>query len=224
MLLLLAEDEEAMADAVVAYLSYHHMTVDWVSDGLEARDAALGKPYDVMILDIMMPGMDGISLLRSLRAAGNTVPALFLTAKSDLRDKAQGFDAGTDDYLTKPFALEELLMRVSALARRGRPVPDDSLALSDLTLDRKTASLRAGGKSCSLSHREYQLMEYLMRHPRVYFSADQLLDRVWGMDALFDQGTVWAHISYLRKKLEQLGAHAAIRSRRGIGYALEEVP
>ena len=223
MLLLLAEDEEAMADAIVGYLSYHKMTVDWASDGLAAMDAALQKNYDVMILDIMMPGMDGITLLRRLRATGNTAPALFLTAKSELRDKVHGFEAGSDDYLTKPFAMEELLVRVNALARRGKPFHGECMSLADLMLDKSAVMLRVGEKSCPLSHREYQLIEHFMRHPRMFFSADQLLDNVWGMDAFFDQGTVWAHISYLRKKLEMLDAHVVIRSKRGIGYALEEI-
>ncbi len=223
MFLLLAEDEEAMADAIVAYLSYHKMTVDWVPDGLEALEAASRKAYDVMILDIMMPGMDGITLLRRLRAGGNTAPALFLTAKSELWEKVQGFEAGSDDYLTKPFAMEELLVRINALGRRGKPFQGEYMSLADLMLDQSAVMLRVGEKSCPLSHREYQLMEHFMRHPRMYFSADQLLDRVWGMDAFFDQGTVWAHISYLRKKLEMLDAHVVIRSKRGIGYALEEV-
>lgn len=190
MLLLLAEDEEAMADAIVAFLSYHNITVDWVSDGLEAKEAAMQKAYDVMILDIMMPGMDGITLLRRLRASGNTAPVLFLTAKSELRDKVQGFEAGSDDYLTKPFAMEELLLRIHALARRGEPFQGECMSLADLTLDKSSVMLRVGEKSCPLSHREYQLMEHFMRHPRMYFSADQLLDHVWGMDAFFDQGTV----------------------------------
>lgn len=223
MLLLLAEDEEAMADAIVAYLSYHKMTVDWAPDGLAAMEATRQKNYDVMILDIMMPGMDGVTLLRRLRAAGNTAPALFLTAKSELRDKVQGFEAGSDDYLTKPFAMEELLVRINALGRRGKPYQGECMTLADLMLDQSAVALRVGEKSCPLSHREYQLMEHFMRHPRMYFSADRLLDHVWGMDAFFDQGTVLAHISYLRKKLELLDAHVAIRSRRGIGYALEEI-
>ena len=140
MRLLLAEDEEAMADAIVAYLSYHQMTVDWFSDGLKAREAALMKTYDVMILDIMMPGMDGVTLLLQLRARGNTAPVIFLTAKSGLRDKVQGFEAGSDDYLTKPFAMEELLVRINALARRGR-----GFFLARLVDNKKAACYNAAG-------------------------------------------------------------------------------
>ncbi len=223
MLILLAEDEEAMADAVTAYLSCYHMTVDWARNGTEALEAARQKTYDVMVLDIMMPGMDGITLLRQLRKEGSDVPALFLTAKTSLRDKVEGFNAGSDDYLTKPFAMEELLLRVRALNRRGKILPETGLTFGGLELDESICALRFGGETCPLSRREYQLMEHFMRHPRVYFPADKLLDRVWGMDAVFEQGTVWAHVSYLRKKLEALGAPVTITSKRGIGYALEEI-
>ncbi len=223
MLILLAEDEQAMAEAIAEYLSYHRTTVDWVADGTEALEAARQKNYDVMVLDIMMPGMDGVTLLRHLRAEGNSTPVLFLTAKTALRDKIQGFSAGGDDYLTKPFAMEELQARVTALSRRGRPLQEAGISLGNLLLDENAYALRVGDRVCPLSHREYQLMEHFMRHPRIYFSADTLLDRVWGMDAAFEQGTVWVHISYLRKKMEAVGARVTIRSKRGIGYALEEM-
>ena len=223
MRLLLAEDEAMMAEAVIAYLSYYGHQVDWAEDGLAALEKAQFGNYDCLILDVMMPGMDGVSVLRQLRKGGSTVPAIFLTAKGEIDDKTQGFEAGGDDYLTKPFALEELKLRVNALSMRGRAIISDRLVFADLTLDRDACVLRVGSASCPLSHRELQLLEFLMRNPRIYFSADALLDRVWGMDSEVEQGTVWAHVSYLRKKLETLGAHAVITSKRGIGYALEEV-
>ncbi len=223
MLILLAEDEEAMAEAIAEYLSFHRITVDWAPDGPEALEAARQKAYDVLVLDIMMPGMDGVSVLRQLRSEGNGAPALFLTAKNALRDKVEGFQAGSDDYLTKPFAMEELLLRIQALGRRGKTLQPPQLTVGDTVLDENAYALRVGEKTCSLNHREYQLMEHFMRHPRIYFSADRLLDRVWGMDSAFEQGTVWVHVSYLRKKLESLGAHVTITSKRGIGYALEEI-
>lgn len=224
MRLLLAEDEAMMAEAVVAYLSYHKHQVDWAEDGLAALDMARSSEYDCLILDVMMPGMDGITLLRQLRREGCQTPAIFLTARSEMDDKKQGFGAGGDDYMTKPFALEELLLRINAMAKRGRAILSPTLTFADLTLDRDACVIRVDDASCALSHREMQLMEFFMRNPRVYLSADTLLDRVWGMDAEVEQGTVWVHISYLRKKLETLGAHAVIASRRGIGYALEESP
>lgn len=220
--LLLAEDEAMMAEAICAYLGFHGHQVDWAEDGLAALEMAQAGNYDCLILDIMMPKMDGVTVLKRLRGGGCAVPAIFLTAKSQMDDKVQGFEAGGDDYLTKPFALEELLLRVNAMARRGRTLNSDQLSFADLSLDKSACALSVGKASVPLNHREMQLMEFLMRNPRMYFSADTLLDRVWGMDAEVEQGTVWAHISYLRKKLETLGAHAAIASKRSVGYALEE--
>ncbi len=222
MRLLLAEDESMMAEAIMAYLEYHGHQVDWAENGFSALAKGQANEYDCLILDIMMPGMDGVSVLKRLRENGCAAPAIFLTAKSEMDDKVQGFKAGGDDYLTKPFAMEELLLRVTAMARRGRPLTADKMAFADVTLDQASCTLAVGKASVPLSHREYELLRFLMRNPRMYFSADMLLDRVWGMDTEVEQGTVWAHISYVRKKLEALGAHAVIASKRGIGYALEE--
>ena len=222
MRLLLAEDEEAMADAVAAYLEYHHYEVDWAGNGTDELEAARMGSYDVLILDIMMPGMDGLTVLRTLRAEGNTTPVLLLTAKGEIRDKVLGFESGSDDYLTKPFALEELRVRIDALTRRGQNYQGEQITLGNLTLDKSGCALRVDGKTSPLSNREYHLIELFMRNPHVYFSADTLLNRVWGMDAEVEYGTVWVHISGLRKKLESLGAHVEILSKRGVGYALEE--
>ena len=222
MRLLLAEDEEAMAEAIIAYLEYHHYEVDWASNGTDALETARMGIYDVLVLDIMMPGLDGLTVLRTLRGEGNTTPVLLLTARGEVQDKVAGFESGSDDYLTKPFALEELRVRIDALTRRGQNYQGEQTALGDLTLDKSGCALRVGEKSCPLSNREYHLIELLMRNPHVYFSVDTLLDRVWGMDAEVEYGTVWVHISGLRKKLESLGAHVEILSKRGVGYALEE--
>lgn len=222
MRLLLAEDEEAMAEAVTAFLEYHHYDIDWVNNGTDALETAHMGIYDVLILDIMMPGMDGLTVLRTLRGEGNTTPVLLLTAKGEVRDKVLGFESGSDDYLSKPFALDELRVRVDALTRRARSYQGDQVSFGSLTLDRSSYTLSAGEKSCPLSHREYHLIGLFMRNPHIYFSADTLLDRVWGMDAEVDYGTVWVHISGLRKKLESLDVGVEIRSKRGVGYALEE--
>ena len=224
MRLLLAEDEEMMAEAVTAYLEYHGHRTDWVQDGPSAFHAARSGTYDCLILDVMMPGMDGFEVLRALRGRGDSTPAIFLTAKAEISDKLEGFRAGGDDYLTKPFSLEELLARLNALALRGRVHKADEILFADLVLDRNACLLKAGEKSCTLSHRELRLMAFLMLNPHMYFSADALLDRVWGIDAEVEQGTVWVHISYLRKKMEALGTRAVIVSKRNIGYALEEAP
>ena len=221
MRLLLAEDEEAMAEAIVAYLEYHHYGVDWATNGTDALERARMGTYDVLVLDIMMPGMDGLTVLRTLRSEGNTTPVLLLTARGEIRDKVQGFESGSDDYLTKPFAMEELRVRLDALTRRGQNYQGELVSFEDLTLDKSGYAIRCGNKTVSLSHREYHLVELFIRNPHIYFSADTLLDRVWGMDADVEYGTVWVHISGLRKKLESIGSKAEIRSKRGVGYALE---
>ena len=223
MRLLLAEDEEAMAEAVVDFLEYHHYEVDWANNGTDALEPARMGIYDVLVLDIMMPGMDGITVLRTLRGEGNTTPVLLLTAKGEIRDKVLGFESGSDDYLTKPFALEELRVRIEALTRRGQNYQGEQTSFGNLVLDKSGCALRVGEKSCPLSHREFQLIELFVRNPHIYFSADTLLDRVWGMDADVEYGTVWVHISGLRKKLESLDADVEIRSKRGVGYALEDI-
>ena len=223
MRLLLAEDEEAMAEAVVDFLEYHNYEVDWAANGLDALESARLGIHDVLILDIMMPGMDGLTVLRTLRGEGCTTPVLLLTAKGEIRDKVAGFESGSDDYLTKPFALEELRVRIEALARRAQSYQGEQTSFGKLVLDKSGCALRVGEKSCPLSHREYHLIELFMRNPHIYFSADTLLDRVWGMDADVEYGTVWVHISGLRKKLESLDAGVEIRSKRGVGYALEDI-
>ena len=223
MRLLLAEDEEAMAEAIVDYLEYHHYEADWANNGIDALERARMGTYDVLILDIMMPGMDGLTVLRTLRGEGDTTPVLLLTAKGEIRDKVQGFESGSDDYLTKPFAMEELRVRIDALTRRGQNYQGEQLSFEDLTLDKSGYAIRCGDRTVSLSHREYHLIELFIRNPHIYFSADTLLDRVWGMDADVEYGTVWVHISGLRKKLESLGSQAEIRSKRGVGYALEVI-
>ena len=223
MRLLLAEDEEAMAEAVVDFLEYHHYEIDWVNNGTDALEHARMGIYDVLVLDIMMPGMDGITVLRTLRGEGNPTPVLLLTAKGEIRDKVLGFESGSDDYLTKPFALEELRVRIEALTRRGQSYQGEQTTFGNLVLDKSGCALRVGEKNCPLSHREFQLIELFVRNPHIYFSADTLLDRVWGMDADVEYGTVWVHISGLRKKLESLDADVEIRSKRGVGYALEDI-
>ena len=222
MRLLLAEDESALADAVATYLSLHHHEVDWVDNGLDALDKALDNPYDCILLDIMMPGMDGVSVLKELRAAGSSVPVIFMTAKGELSDKSDGFHAGADDYLTKPFALEELLLRVTALGRRGHVLPTKNLTFADLELDREPHLLTVGGMPCALSPREFQLIEFLILNPNMFFSVDTLLDRVWGFSTEVEINTVWVHISQLRKKLEACNSQATIVSKRSVGYALEK--
>ena len=221
MRILLAEDEITMAEPITAFLQYHKYTVDWVDNGEDAYYQAVSQIYDGLILDIMMPGMDGLEVLKRLRGEGRNMPVLLLTAKAEVEDRIKGFDSGADDYLPKPFDLYELLARVRAMLRRRDTYHSDMLSFNGLELAPDTCQLSFCGKTVSLSRREYQLMELFMNNPGVIFSADTLLDRVWGMDGIVEQGTVWVHVSYLRRKMADIGATAVIRSRRGVGYVLE---
>ena len=221
MRILLAEDEVAMSEAVVDILDYHHYAVDAVYNGADALHYARSQNYDGIILDIMMPRMDGIEVLRRLRSEGNRTPVLLLTAKGEVEDRIRGLDAGADDYLPKPFAMGELLARLRAMLRRRERYVPDVLELGNVALDPARFELRCGGRVQSLSKLEYQIMELLMRNPGMTFSAETLLERVWGCDSDAGVGAVWVYISYLRKKLTALGADVEIASRRGLGYSLE---
>jgi len=221
MKLLLAEDEIAMSEAVVDILTYHHYTVDAVHNGEDALHYARNQRYDGVILDIMMPKMDGLQVLTQLRKEGNTVPVLLLTAKAEVEDRIQGLDAGADDYLPKPFVMGELLSRVRAMLRRRDTYTPDVLSIANLRLDQSRFALETPSGSCSMSRLEYQLMELFMANPGITFSADNLLERVWGCDSDAEVGSVWVYISYLRKKLTALDADVEIRSKRGLGYSLE---
>lgn len=221
MKLLLAEDEIAMSEAVVDILTYHKYSVDAVYNGEDALHYARSQRYDGLILDIMMPKLDGLSVLKQLRQEGDSTPVLLLSAKSEVEDRICGLDSGADDYLPKPFVMGELLSRVRAMLRRRESFTPDVLRLSDLELDQRRFTLSTSAGTCALSRLEYQLMELLMRNPGITFSADMLLERVWGCDSDTEIGSVWVYISYLRKKLAALGADVEIRSKRGLGYSLE---
>ncbi len=224
MRILYAEDEQALSEAVSDILAYHKYTVDRVENGDDALDYALTQHYDGIIMDIMMPGRDGVSVLRELRARGVSTPVLLLTAKGELEDRIIGLDAGADDYLPKPFAMSELLARVRALLRRRETFTPDQLCVGNLLLDQKRALLCCGEMMLPLSKLEYQLIELFMRHPGMTFSAAHLLEQVWGLTSDADVNAVWVYISYLRKKLTMLHANVVIRSKRGIGYSLEVEP
>lgn len=221
MKLLLAEDEIAMAEAVVDILSYHKYSVDAVYNGEDALNYAHNRHYDGLILDIMMPKLDGLSVLEQLRSEGDTTPVLMLTAKSEVTDRIRGLDAGADDYLPKPFAMGELLSRIRAMLRRRDSYMPEILYLADLRLNQGSYTLESESGSVSLSRLEYRLMELLMHNPGITFSADAILERIWGYNSDTEVGSVWVYISYLRKKLAQLNAHVEIHSKRGLGYSLE---
>lgn len=221
MKLLLAEDEFAMVDAVEDILTYHNYIIDSVDNGIDALHYARSEHYDGIILDIMMPGKDGLTVLKELRHLGIHTPVLLLTAKSDVADRIEGLDLGADDYLPKPFVMEELLARVRAMLRRREEYTPDVLRCGNISLSLANKTLSGPEKSLLLSKLEYQLMELLMLNQGQYFSSEKILERVWGYDTEAELGVVWVYISYLRKKLSELKADAEIKSRRGVGYTLE---
>ena len=221
MKLLLAEDEVDMSDALTDILTFHKYIVDAVYDGEEALDYARLGNYDGIIMDIMMPKMDGLTVLKTLRAEGCQVPILMLTAKSEIEDRVAGLDLGADDYLAKPFAMDELLARVRAMLRRREKVMTNELTCGNVSLNQQTFELKAGSQSVVLPKIEFQVMEVFMLNQEMYISADTLLEKVWGYESDAEVGTVWVNISNLRKKLEKLGADIQIQAKRNIGYRLE---
>lgn len=224
MRLLLAEDDRDLSRALSALLARSNYAVDPVYDGQDALDYALEGGYDGIILDVMMPKLDGVTVIRKIREAGLSTPCLMLTAKDQLQDRIEGLDAGADDYLAKPFATGELLARVRALLRRKGEFSPDVVRFGDLTLDRATFQLSVGDRSARLGGKAFQMMEMLISSPHRVISVSQFMERVWGWDAEAEVNVVWVNISFLRKKLQELGAHVEIRATRGAGYSLEELP
>lgn len=222
MRLLLAEDERSLSRAVQTILEKNHYAVDAVFDGQEALAYLEIGGYDGVILDIMMPKMDGISVLKELRQRGDPVPVLMLTAKSEVDDKVLGLDSGANDYLTKPFSVKELLARIRVMTRSRAVQADSRLHMGNITLDSATFELSSPSGSFRLANKEYQMMEMLMRHPHQMISTDQFMERIWGYDSDTNVQVVWVYISYLRKKLTALEAIVRITAARNVGYTLEE--
>lgn len=222
MRLLLAEDEKELSRALVTVLKHNNYSVDAVYNGQDAFDYLETGNYDGAILDIMMPKMDGLTVLKKVRASGNSVPVLLLTAKSGIDDRVNGLDSGADDYLTKPFSMKELLARIRAMTRRQTETTDSILRFGNLSLDRTTFQLSSQKNSCRLGNKEFQMLEMLMVRPGQVISAEQFMDKIWGFDSDAEQNVVWTYLSYLRKKLTALGANVSIKAARGLGYSLEE--
>ena len=220
MRLLYAEDEAAMSEAVADILTFHKYSVDVVDNGQDALDYAKTEEYDGIILDIMMPRMDGLTVLRKLRSEGNHTPVLLLTAKAEVADRIEGLDLGADDYLPKPFVMEELLARVRAMLRRRESFMPTVLEAGDLRLNPADSTLSCKGKTVELQNREYQLMEALMKNPGICQSADSLVVSAWGYDTDADVNSVRVYLSGLRKRLAELDSGVEIVSRRNIGYSL----
>ena len=221
MRLLLAEDEKTLSDALVAILTHSHYTVDAVYDGQEALDYLEYGEYDGVILDIMMPKKDGLTVLRTIRAAGNAVPVLLLTAKSEIDDRVEGLDAGADDYLPKPFAAKELLARIRAMTRRQPALQDTDLRCGSVSLSRTDFTLSGPKGAVKLANKEYQMMEMLLAHPGQVISTERFLERIWGYDSEAEVNVVWVNLSSLRKKLASVGADIQIRASRGLGYSVD---
>ena len=221
MRILLAEDERSLSRAVVALLEKNNYAVDTVYDGVEALEYLSAGNYDALILDIMMPKLDGLSVLRRLRAQGNPIPVLILSAKSEIDDKVVGLDSGANDYLTKPFSTRELLARLRAITRSQSNQVSSKLIFGNVTLDQTTFELGTPGASYRLANKEYQIMELLMRNPGQTISTERFLEKIWGYDTEAEMNVVWVYISYLRKKLTALNANVQIRASRNVGYRLE---
>ena len=221
MRILLAEDEKSMSKALVAILTKNNYSVDAVYDGEEALSYILTGDYDCAILDVMMPKMNGFEVLREVRAKQMTLPVMMLTAKSQIDDKVEGLDLGANDYLTKPFESRELLARLRAITRAITPVADNTLKYGNVTLNRANYELSTDMGSVKLAAKEFQMMEYLMANPGVLISTEKFMDKIWGLDFDGDINIVWTNLSYLRKKLAQIGANVKIKATRNAGYSLE---
>lgn len=221
MRLLLAEDERELSNALVAILKHNKYSVDAVYDGEEALEYLEADNYDGVILDIMMPKVDGLQVLKQIREEGNKIPVLMLTAKSEIDDRVTGLDLGADDYLTKPFAMKELLARVRSITRRQSDMTDTVLEMGNTTLSRTTFELSAGDQTTVLANKEFQIMELLMANQKQFFSADRMMEKIWGYDSDADMSVVWVYISNLRKKMTSINSNLQIKAARNIGYTLE---
>ena len=224
MRILLAEDERSLSRAIIALLEKHNYSADAVYDGQEALDYLEAENYDAVILDIMMPRLDGLSVLRTLRERGSQIPVLLLTAKSEVEDKVTGLDSGANDYLTKPFATAELLARIRAMTRTQAAQTDSKMSFGNITLDQTTYELSSPSGSFRLANKEYQMMELLLRNPRQLIPSERFLEKIWGYGSDVELNVVWVYISYLRKKLTALQADIQIKATRNAGYSLEKKP
>lgn len=222
MRLLLAEDERELSNALTAILRHNNYSVDPVYNGMDALNYGLSENYDGIILDIMMPVMDGITALKKLREKGVDTPVLLLTAKSETEDKISGLDSGADDYLTKPFAMGELLARIRAMTRRKTEFSPNTLTFGNITLSRESFMLSSPTGEQRLGNKEFQVLEMLMANRNMLISTERIMEKIWGFDSEAEINVVWVYISYLRKKLAAIDANVEIKASRGVGYTLEE--
>ena len=223
MRILLVEDERELSNALVAILTRSNYSVDPVYDGEDALYYLETENYDAVILDIMIPKIDGIEVLKTIRKEGNKIPVIMLTAKSEIDDRVVGLDSGADDYLTKPFASKELLARLRALTRRGEQLTENIVKVGNISLNRSSFELFSESGSFRLANKEYQMIEMLMVNQNQLISTEKFLERIWGYDSEAEINVVWVHISFLRKKLQQLKANIQIKANRNMGYSLEMI-
>ncbi len=221
MKLLIAEDDPKLLKSLIHILENNKFSVDGVNNGDDALNYGLTGEYDGIILDIMMPGMDGLKVLQALRAKNITTPALFLTARTEVSDRVEGLDAGADDYLPKPFSTVELLARIRAMLRRKDTYLPDLLTVGSVTLNRSTYQLSYGNEIQSLSGKEFQILEMLMQQPGMIIPSERFITHLWGWDTSVDTSVIWVHISNLRKKISAVNSPAEIRFIRNAGYVLE---
>lgn len=224
MRLLLAEDEKELSRALTTILERSNYSVGAVYDGEEALEYLNSNNYDGLILDIMMPRVDGLTVLKKLREKRNLIPVLLLTAKSEVDDKVEGLDAGANDYLTKPFAAKELLARIRAMTREHTSAVNASLHTGNLTLDLASYTLSSPTGNFRLTNKEFQMLEMLMANPGQLIPSERFLERIWGYDSEAETNVVWVYISYLRKKLTALHANVQLKAARNAGYFLEVLP
>lgn len=221
MKILIAEDEKRLSDALMHIMSEHKFIADAVDNGKDAYDYASAVQYDCIIMDVMMPGMDGFEVVKKLREAKINTPVLMLTARASIRDKVDGLNNGADDYMTKPFSTEELLARISALTRRQGEIVMNELTFADLKLDLQSCMLSCGSETVKLSFKEFEIMKQLMSNPTFVTPKEQIIENVWGIDSEAEDNNVEAYISFLRKKLKFTKSKVTIKNRKKIGYILE---
>ncbi|PZO37348.1 MAG: DNA-binding response regulator [Shackletoniella antarctica] len=220
--ILLVEDEEKLAKFVQLELSYEGYEVSVAHDGLSGLMAARDQTPDLIILDWMMPGLSGVEVCRRLRQTGTATPVILLTAKDEVSDRVEGLDAGADDYVVKPFSIEELLARVRAHLRRSEPHDAEILVFGDLTLDRRSREVRRGQRPIELTAKEFDLLDYLLTNSRQVLTRDRILEQVWGYDFMGDSNIIEVYVRYLRLKLEAEGESRLIQTMRGVGYVLRD--
>ena len=220
--ILIVDDEVRIRSIIKKYAEFEGHSVTEAGDGMDAVRLCRENVYDIIILDIMMPGKDGFSVLREMRAKGNKTPVLILSAKSEVDDKVRGLDLGANDYLTKPFSVRELLARIRAITRSSEGQLDSNLKFNNITLNIATYELSGSTGSVKLANKEFQMLEMLMRNPSHLISTEKFMEKIWGYDSDSEINVVWVYISYLRRKLAAIGANVEIRSHRNSGYSLEK--